>query len=187
MALKKATSHCLEQWWQIENNWCINSLWLNDAIWGHRSGSTLAQVMACLLPHGTKPLSEPMLTNHLLSLVAFIWIYTSYLPGANELMHLMGQCVKQESGVMGDVWWFMHDVTREYAICTLWLSNRNKWLYKICWVLFLLGLANYRYLSAILWFIYCVRYIAVLHSVMNASCNKPGDVTPGWNAQVNSL
>ena len=28
---------------------CINSLWPSDAIWRHRSGSTLAQVMACCL------------------------------------------------------------------------------------------------------------------------------------------
>ena len=27
----------------------VNSLWPNDAIWRHRSGSTLAQVMACCL------------------------------------------------------------------------------------------------------------------------------------------
>ena len=27
----------------------VNSLWLSDAIWRHRSGSTLAQVMACCL------------------------------------------------------------------------------------------------------------------------------------------
>ena len=29
--------------------WCVNSLWPNDAIWRHRSWSTLAQVMACCL------------------------------------------------------------------------------------------------------------------------------------------
>ena len=28
---------------------CVNSLWPSDAIWWHRSGSTLAQVMACYL------------------------------------------------------------------------------------------------------------------------------------------
>ena len=28
---------------------CVNSLWPNDAIWRHRSWSTLAQVMACCL------------------------------------------------------------------------------------------------------------------------------------------
>ena len=28
---------------------CFNSLWPSDAIWQHRSGSTLAQVMACFL------------------------------------------------------------------------------------------------------------------------------------------
>ena len=27
----------------------FNSLWLNDTIWGHKSGSTLAQAMACCL------------------------------------------------------------------------------------------------------------------------------------------
>ena len=29
--------------------WTVNSLWPNDAIWRQRSGSTLAQVMACCL------------------------------------------------------------------------------------------------------------------------------------------
>ena len=28
---------------------CVNSLWPSDAIWQHRTGSTLAQVMACCL------------------------------------------------------------------------------------------------------------------------------------------
>ena len=40
--------------------WNINWLRLSDAIWQHRSGSTLAQVM----PDGTKPLPEPMLSYH---------------------------------------------------------------------------------------------------------------------------
>ena len=45
--------------------WWLNSLWPSDAIWRHRSGSTLAQVMAsALLPDGTKPLPEPLLTCH---------------------------------------------------------------------------------------------------------------------------
>ena len=39
----------------------LNSLRPSDAIWRHRSVSTLAQVMACCL---TKPLPEPMLTYH---------------------------------------------------------------------------------------------------------------------------
>ena len=39
----------------------INSLWPSYTIWQHRSGSPLAQVMV-LLPDGTKPLLEPMLT-----------------------------------------------------------------------------------------------------------------------------
>ena len=34
--------------WGTSCDW-LNSLWLSDAIWQHRSGSTLAQVMACCL------------------------------------------------------------------------------------------------------------------------------------------
>ena len=49
----------------------LNSLWPSDAIWRQRSGSTLAQVMACC-PDGTKPLPEPMLTDHQWSPVTFI-------------------------------------------------------------------------------------------------------------------
>ena len=49
----------------------LNSLWPSDTIWRHRSGSTLVQVMACLLPDGTKPLPEPMLTYHQSGLVTF--------------------------------------------------------------------------------------------------------------------
>ena len=41
----------------------VNPLWPSDAIWEHRSRSTLVQVMA-LVPDSTKPLPEPMLTCH---------------------------------------------------------------------------------------------------------------------------
>ena len=41
----------------------FNPSWPSDIIWRHRSGSTLAQVMACC--HDTKPLPEPMSTYHL--------------------------------------------------------------------------------------------------------------------------
>ena len=52
----EATSHYLSQCWPrsilpygiIRPQW-VNSLWPNDAIWRQRSGSTLAQVMACCL------------------------------------------------------------------------------------------------------------------------------------------
>ena len=62
-------------WLLIHDLSFINSLRPSDAIWRHRSGSTLAQVMAWCLTYGTKPLPEPMLTYHL------NW----NLPGANEL------------------------------------------------------------------------------------------------------
>ena len=57
----KALSHYLNQYWLIikdvlwhshESNFTwrgANSLWPSDAIWRHRSMSTLAQVMACCL------------------------------------------------------------------------------------------------------------------------------------------
>ena len=44
----------------------VNSLWPSDTIWRHRSGSTLAQVMACCLTAPSHS-PEPMLTNHHLS------------------------------------------------------------------------------------------------------------------------
>ena len=51
----------------------FNSLWRSDAIWWHRAGSTLSQVIYGLLPDGCKPLPRPVLTNHQWALVAFTW------------------------------------------------------------------------------------------------------------------
>ena len=53
----KATSHYLNQCWpryslpyDVTGPHWVNSLWQSDAIWRHRSGSILAQVMAfCLM------------------------------------------------------------------------------------------------------------------------------------------
>ena len=59
----QVTSHCLNQWWLvhrrihaslghnelINEGLFVNSLWPSDTIWQHRSGSTLAQIMACCL------------------------------------------------------------------------------------------------------------------------------------------
>ena len=39
----------LNVWLTINQHWLVNSLWPSDAIWPQRSGSTLAQVMACCL------------------------------------------------------------------------------------------------------------------------------------------
>ena len=50
----------------------FNSLWPSDAIWWHRSRSTLAQVMAWWLTT-TKPLPQPILTYHKWSFVVFTW------------------------------------------------------------------------------------------------------------------
>ena len=50
----------------------INSLWPSDAIWGHKSWSTLAHVRACRLM-APQPLPELVLTYHQYSPMIFIW------------------------------------------------------------------------------------------------------------------
>ena len=50
----------------------INSLWPEDAIWRRRSRVNTGSGNG-LLPDGTKPLPEPMLTNHQWGLVVFTW------------------------------------------------------------------------------------------------------------------
>ena len=42
-------SHWAGRFFWVRYTSCINLLWPSDAIWQHRSGSTLAQVMACCL------------------------------------------------------------------------------------------------------------------------------------------
>ena len=51
----------------------INSLWPSDTIWRQRSGSTLAQVMACCPTAPSHYLQEPMLTYHKYGPVTLIW------------------------------------------------------------------------------------------------------------------
>ena len=49
----------------------FNSLWPSDAIWWHRSVNINISSGNGLLPDGTKPLPEPMLTHHQRGSVAF--------------------------------------------------------------------------------------------------------------------
>ena len=110
-------------------DWChclINSLWPSDAIKWKRTvniGSGNG-----LLPDGTKPLPDPMLTYHQYGPVASIgghyhekvWRYQSVkqflkitfleshsdLPGANELMLISGSWLSAKSGKwLGGVQW----------------------------------------------------------------------------------
>ena len=61
-----------QQWMTVATE--SNSSWHGDAIWWHRSGSTLAQVWPVAGWHQpTKPSSEPILTYHQKCCVAFIW------------------------------------------------------------------------------------------------------------------
>ena len=53
---RQATSHYLNQCWPwslapygVTRPQWVNSVWPSDAIWRHRSGATLVQVMACCL------------------------------------------------------------------------------------------------------------------------------------------
>ena len=53
----------------------FNSLWPNNTIWWHRSGSIIDIGSANgLVPDGTKPLPEPMLTDPHWSIVAYTWV-----------------------------------------------------------------------------------------------------------------
>ena len=69
------TSYYLDQLWPILLiclTWLrlINSLWLSDAIWWQKTCVNIGSDNG-LLPDGTKPLSEPMLTFHQRYSVAF--------------------------------------------------------------------------------------------------------------------
>ena len=102
----------------------INSLGLNDAIWRQRSGSTLAQVMACCLTAPSHYLNQCWLfirkvqwyssednfrsdisaTNHEVSLKI---IYTKFhwnLSGANELKWVMTRCLLATSHYLHQRW-----------------------------------------------------------------------------------
>ena len=59
-------------WWHHHD-----TLWSGNAIWQQRPGSTLTQVMACVV----SPLTEPMLTFNLWDSVAFTWQqYNTHCP-----------------------------------------------------------------------------------------------------------
>ena len=51
---------------------CVNSLWPSDAIWRQEIWVSIGSGNG-LFPDGTKPLPEPMLTDHQWSPVTFIW------------------------------------------------------------------------------------------------------------------
>ena len=74
----QATSHCLNQCWiylimpyGITRGQWINSLWPSDAIWRQRSGSTLAQVMACCLTAPSHYLNQCLL------IISKVWWHSS--------------------------------------------------------------------------------------------------------------
>ena len=79
----------------------INSLWLSDTIWWHRSGSTVVQVMTCYLNHFSLLISEVQWhspeTNStertqtilcVISLEIILLKLLPHLPGAHELIDL---------------------------------------------------------------------------------------------------
>ena len=82
-------------WWDI-----INSLWSSEAIWRHRSGSTLAQIMACCLTVPSHYLNQCWLIINEVqwqspagnftrdTSLKLAWKFHLNLPGANELITL---------------------------------------------------------------------------------------------------
>ena len=97
----------------VPDSFCetVNLLWPRDTIWWHRSGSTLAQVMACCLTATNHYLNQCWLlicegffciclraiSQWLLTLLFCIMSLNiilvellPYFPGANELNHIMG-------------------------------------------------------------------------------------------------
>ena len=70
MSFAKVTD-ILWNWSRLSGQWRINSLWPSDAIWRQRSGSTLAEVMACCLTAPSHYLNQCWLI--MLGPVIFIW------------------------------------------------------------------------------------------------------------------
>ena len=88
---RQATSHYLTQYWSrfmskygITRPQRVNSLWPNDAIWRHRSGSTLAQVMACCLTAPSHHLNQCWLIISKIQLHSSEGNFTRYTPVIND-------------------------------------------------------------------------------------------------------
>ena len=74
----------------IENaQYCLslNSLWLANAIWQHRSGSTLAQVMACYISCDIHLKATSQDITKISFKIIYIKFYTK-IPGTNELVNI---------------------------------------------------------------------------------------------------
>ena len=68
--------------WETCHSELLNSLWLSDAIWGQRSGSTLAQIMACCLMAPSHYLNQVVCPATrffcICSRVLFTWTYHKF-------------------------------------------------------------------------------------------------------------
>ena len=64
--------YLLNYGYMSDASFLVNSLWPGDAMWWHKLGSTI-NIGWCvgLLPDGTKPLPQPLFTDHQESRVAF--------------------------------------------------------------------------------------------------------------------
>ena len=56
-----------------EGIWTVNTVWPSDAIWQHRTWSTIIWVMNGLMPDSIEPLPDKMLTHHHWSFGPFTW------------------------------------------------------------------------------------------------------------------
>ena len=74
--------------------------WLSN-VYGDRSGSTLAQVMACYLPDGNKPLPEPMWTHQR---CACSGIHLCNFTRNYELIHVIAWCRQATGHYPSECW-----------------------------------------------------------------------------------
>ena len=124
----------------------LNSLRTSDAIWRCRSGSILAQAMACCL---TTSLPELMLTNHQEGLEAFPWgqlhrkysKYLSLMSTKNDWFNITdtspkGQWVNGFNCVAGMdlhfVRW-LHSIFALLKLCICIVDLRSKWKWFFLW------------------------------------------------------
>ena len=64
--------------WKMLRRTGIDSLWPSDSIWQHRSGSTLAPVVACYLMVPSYDLNQCWLLRKYTKYLSLIWVFENY-------------------------------------------------------------------------------------------------------------
>ena len=91
--------------------------WVNDVIWWHRFRSTL--FCKELLPDGTKPLPEPMLTYHQWSHVVFTWEQFHWKWSSNQSLEHVAKYALAFATIL------MRDTESKYSLNKVWQRYNN--------------------------------------------------------------